>query len=1651
MRVGITTDIRYSMFSAGHANASLAVAKVFQAMNCEVILLHKQDADWWDDVHELKDEAPKRVKLEDQLKASTEKKLDLVIETTFFLTAAERATLADKCVWYNRKPSLFNDIEATVYSNKGPRDLTGISAIWLADIYCQPDDVVYLETLYPGVPISTVPWIWTPDIVEAHRKTTKSPTWTQVYDMVRKEQPDSKWSLHVSETNASSTSSCTLPMVIVRHAHLTKKMPVSRITFHNMDVLKENKFFNENVLKHSSLPDVSFNLIGRQRIIDWVHDPKSVVVSHTRFMTLKTANLEAAWVGIPVVHNNEILRCLGAGLGLDTLYYPNNSVTGAANALHTLFWETEKVPYINSLDKLSELRKKIIERFYPLAQAPAWGAAVTKVMNMATRAAIPAAPAAPAAAVAPVAANAQVPKTLSASESQTFKVLFTDMWDDFNESHNMFTLALERALKGKVHVEGHSKESLGSSVPSLTIFGPFGEDWRSLPAEWPKAHFTGENTEPIINKEASVKLNIGYKLPDMSDNSYLRMPLWMFEIDWFGADLDQIRNPLPLPIDTCTTVQPASQTRPKFCAFVVTNPRNQVRNKAFTTLNKYKTVDSAGRLYNNIGSDIFAGLGGGGGELLKHKFLKNYRFCLAYENQAAPGYTTEKILHAKAAGCIPIYWGDPKVGRDFNEKGFLNANDCKSEADLIELVDKVESDPIKMAALQAVPALSSYSRDLVRRTFAEMVKRFVTIANREDLVAGLPSFLGAKTSAEADAMRASGVKKEGIKVVNNALVDEPRPVPTAVPDAKPVHVESRQVVSNPGSGTLFTTAATQRFWPFLIMWLNSIKSHRQKARVYVGADVSDSSLKMTQEKFSDVEFIRFPTATPAGFPDFWEAKHYAWKLWILDTVAREEALQGHLIFYMDCASVLLRWPTEWLQDAFNNGVALLEDSMQKNKYWCHETFCDLLKVTAQEKEEQQLWAGSCAFIAGHPTANKLFADAYKLGQDPDVVVGDKWTGIGPDGHPTGHRHDQSILSILSGRMSIKRFPLYNVYGSESARTTFHSGLSIYVHRGSFVSHIPLLEGIDDAFVINLDRRQDRKENFLKAHPDMKGHVRRLPAYDGLKLSLTPSLCRLFKTNDFFWKKAVMGCALSHLKLWNMLISEPPDIQSFLIMEDDARLAPGWREAWTTAYKSLPSGWDCVYLGGILPPNRVAFANSLERVGPGLCKVAPNKIFGQKEPNTYFHFCAYAYVLSRRGAEKILGSILERDGYWTSADHMVCNRVDRMNLFVLDPLVAGASQDDDPAYQSAQFNNFSRVDNFDSDLWNNDERFSMEEIQEQMSKGAPLQIGASIVEVDQALVNPPVAVPVAASTPAPVPVHVVPKQKGPRFVSLDQCKVTTSSLYEGKWLQDLFQQEFIVEPVSISDPLEGYEQIIVIVIKTLWDKQLQWLSTLVSFGKKFQVIHLADEYGTDPIDYYSWPEVTGVLRIYTRPDLPKEKVLVIPLGYHWQFRGNRDVPHLSTPDLPFRELNWSFAGTDWVERSKKMDPLNTIQPRYVKWFEGWNDPGQLKEDEYTSLLLNSKFVPCPAGQNVETYRFYEALDCGCIPLFLNEPTTETWLEIFNNEIPFLKIDSWEQAAGLMQHLLNDKEQMEQYRKTVLMTWAKYKMGLKEKVRVWLAKN
>jgi hypothetical protein len=171
----------------------------------------------------------------------------------------------------------------------------------------------------------------------------------------------------------------------------------------------------------------------------------------------------------------------------------------------------------------------------------------------------------------------------------------------------------------------------------------------------------------------------------------MRLPLWMMSINWFGADNDRLINPRLIPLEKCLAPKSAAG-RSKFCAFIVSNPSNPTRNAAFDLINEHVGhVDSAGRYKNNCGSDIFAGPGGGSGEEKKVAFLEDYRFNITYENSYGEGYVTEKIFHAKAAGCVPIYWGDSlAVAEDFNPEGFIDAKGLTDE-ELIARIKFLES------------------------------------------------------------------------------------------------------------------------------------------------------------------------------------------------------------------------------------------------------------------------------------------------------------------------------------------------------------------------------------------------------------------------------------------------------------------------------------------------------------------------------------------------------------------------------------------------------------------------------------------------------------------------------------------------------------------------------------------------------------------------------------------------------------------------------------------------------------------------------------------------------------------------------------------------------------------------------------------------
>ena len=164
------------------------------------------------------------------------------------------------------------------------------------------------------------------------------------------------------------------------------------------------------------------------------------------------------------------------------------------------------------------------------------------------------------------------------------------------------------------------------------------------------------------------------------------------------------------------------------------------------------------------------------------------------------------------------------------------------------------------------------------------------------------------------------------------------------------------------------------------------------------------------------------------------------------------------------------------------------------------------------------------------------------------------------------------------------------------------------------------------------------------------------------------------------------------------------------------------------------------------------------------------------------------------------------------------------------------------------------------------------------------------------------------------------------------------------------------------------------------------------------------------------------------------------------------PLVRTPNIPFRENHWCFFGTDWNGRSDLLKPLiNAKLLSSYKFFSNWNDSTCLSKEDYLFEMTNSVFVPCPDGINPETFRFYEALEAGCIPLVVKTTKNEAWFRWVSNYIPLMSNDSWEDVVRIMMTLLSKPERLEVYRTQILNGWWEWNKSLKEQAIQWLVSS
>lgn len=199
---------------------------------------------------------------------------------------------------------------------------------------------------------------------------------------------------------------------------------------------------------------------------------------------------------------------------------------------------------------------------------------------------------------------------------------------------------------------------------------------------------TGEN-HPIDLNRFDYCLTHDFR----EDDRCHRFPYWQLHCLGNQNYRDQLLAPRHI------TAEELEAEQRGFCAFVCRNPKGKQRNSLVRNLSARRTVSCGGPFMNNIGYVLPRPYE------VKQEFQHKHYFSIAYENESAPGYQTEKIVDAFLSRSIPIYWGSPQVAEEFNPKAFVNANAFKSEKALIDHIMDLADSPRDMAEMLSQPVL----------------------------------------------------------------------------------------------------------------------------------------------------------------------------------------------------------------------------------------------------------------------------------------------------------------------------------------------------------------------------------------------------------------------------------------------------------------------------------------------------------------------------------------------------------------------------------------------------------------------------------------------------------------------------------------------------------------------------------------------------------------------------------------------------------------------------------------------------------------------------------------------------------------------------------------------------------------------------------
>ena len=206
----------------------------------------------------------------------------------------------------------------------------------------------------------------------------------------------------------------------------------------------------------------------------------------------------------------------------------------------------------------------------------------------------------------------------------------------------------------------------------------------------------------------------------------------------------------------------------------------------------------------------------------------------------------------------------------------------------------------------------------------------------------------------------------------------------------------------------------------------------------------DESEIKNLNRLKNVEVLEFPENSSELHPKFMEPKSYVYKIYCM----YQSSKLGKNVLWLDSGASPLKSIDVIYQKIDEDEIFLVGD-IHTNRNYTHQDCRNCTSATENELDGKQLWAG----LVGYKSNGKyqhIFDESYKLSLIPGCL----------DGNQENHRHDQSILSILTHRYNCPRQDI-DIFGywtdwNRNLNLALELGSVIFAHRRGHNDKINLI-------------------------------------------------------------------------------------------------------------------------------------------------------------------------------------------------------------------------------------------------------------------------------------------------------------------------------------------------------------------------------------------------------------------------------------------------------------------------------------------------------------------------------------------------------------------------------------------------------------------